>query len=819
MTCSQREPNPAPLTEQTAHSIRDRYLKITESWTSGITFRDFEQEAMQRGRRWEDLMTRGLDDPLAKKVLAAGEPSYDTLCAYYPGKILDRTVLGTYSDPRHKNGGSDDEFVVWWNGAVSADLRKGRLAGAVQPIAHNTNILFRVGEQAEIFGQSGDAYSRAAYEDGYLPIVRAGYRHNGITYEQTVFAGRPAGETRGADIAYVRFHVTNTSRTERNAELHAELILMDDTRAAPGGPTLLNTENALLLAHSDRGARFDAAKQRLTHVFELKAGASAELFLKIPYRPDSLKLLKPAGRADFENAYRRVRESWLDLLASGAKIQVPEERVNNVWRALLLQNFILADGARFTYGSGLRYNDSYYPQENGFGAHTFAMYGFEEYANALLPYCVPVSVNSDLAGRKYQNRRAMPFHHLFENYRLTQKSEVFDKHKEDFFRVAEEIIADRRSTMEPKDGEKPLHWGLLSPDRPGVDLRASTQTVYVVAHNITNCQGLQDFGEFLVRTGIDPQRGRRYLREAQGFRRTLLSAMERSAIHVPERPPFVPLETLYFRDTPDYGPEPFEHLGLGRLQGAYYHYWADMEFQYNFFNPDDPVGKWIADYIAQRGGFVLGCTRARPRPETPYGWINNVYNAGYYNYRLRRDEISEFLLGFYSRLAFGMSRNLYVASEGSPFIRYNTQNGGFVSADYSFPNSAANAETLSMLRLMLVMEELKDNLETGDIYLLRGAPRAWLEDGKQIQVGDAPTYFGPISFTLHSRLNEKLISASVTPPREEYRKIILSLRHPQKARIKKVLVNGSEHKDVDLETGKIRLASGPARFEIEVHYP
>src|SRR5207302_8319918 len=113
------------------------------------------------------------------------------------------------------------------------------------------------------------------------------------------------------------------------------------------------------------------------------------------------------------------------------------------------------------------------------------------------------------------------------------------------------------------------------------------QTVYVLGHNITNCQGLADFGRFLVVTGIDPPRGERYLREAADFRKTLMSAMERAAIRVPGRPAFVDPQTLFFRQTLDYGPEPYDDLALGRLQGSYFHYWVDMELHYNFFNPDD----------------------------------------------------------------------------------------------------------------------------------------------------------------------------------------------------------------------------------------
>ncbi len=813
-------------------ALKRKYIELTESWTHGVTFKAQEQRAMEAGRRVEALMTSGLDDPLAKKILAGGEPSFEALAAAYPGKVLDRTLLGTYSDPRVRNT-FDNEFAIWWNGAISADLRKGQLNGAVQPLANNTNIVFRVGAAAEMFGRDGERYSRIGYEDGYLPIVTATYDHDGLRYRQTALADKPPepGGERG-DIAHVRFEISNLTDQARPAELHADVILVDETVVQAGtraeSQRIVDGSGALLLAHSDRAARFDAGKRRLTHAVQLPPRGQAAVYYQIPYLPDSQRMIETSpelslpvsnGKTGFDAAYGRVRRFWTGLLARGAQVTVPEERVNHVWRALLLQNFILADGPRFTYGSGLRYNDSYYPQENGFGAHTFAMFGHPDYAAALAPYAVPVSVRRDQAGRKYQNRRAMPLHHLLENYRLTKKTGVFEKHKEELDRAAEEIISDRRSNMNPKDGARPLHWGLLPPDRPGVDLRASTQTVYVLGHNITNCQGLQDFGRFLVETGLDKERGERYLSEARDFRRAILEAMERSAIRVPGRPPFVDLQTLYFRETPEYGPEPYDDLALGRVQGTYYHYWADMIFQYNFFNPADAVGRWIADYVAARGGFVLGNTRARLQPGQPYGWINNVYNAGYYNYRLRAGAVDEFLLGFYARLAFGMSRHVYVASEGSPFIGYNTRHGGLAGADYSFPNSAANAETLLMLRLMLVMEELRDNTETGDLYLLAGAPRRWLNDGERIRATKLPTYYGDISFEVHSRVAQGEIQAEIEPPRRDpYRTIIAVFRHPKGAAIRRVKVNGAEHRDVDVEKGLVRLPSGPARFSIEVYY-
>jgi hypothetical protein len=312
-------------------------------------------------------------------------------------------------------------------------------------------------------------------------------------------------------------------------------------------------------------------------------------------------------------------------------------------------------------------------------------------------------------------------------------------------------------------------------------------------------------------TGIDRVRGQKYLEEAIDFRKTLIGAMERAAIRVPGRPPFLDLQTLYFRQTPDYGPEPYDDLANGRLQGAYSHYWADMEYHYNFFNPDDAPGQWIADYLDARNGFTLGLTRAHDHDGSPYGWVNTVYDGGYYDYRLRSGAVPEFLLGFYGRLAFAMSRYTYVASEGAPLIGYNTKDGGYVSARLDIPNSASNADTLLMLRNSLVLEELKDDIETGNIDLLKGAPRAWIDSGRPIRVKRLPTYFGDISMEVTGETAG--LRAVIDAPAHDSR-LILHVRHA----IQRVAVNGAEVRDGDLAQGVVRLPAGAKRLLVQVSY-
>jgi hypothetical protein len=787
-------------------TIKDSYLALTESWARDVEFTPAERAAMDAGRRNEDLLMNGPDDPLGKQIKAAGDPSFDALAAIYPGKILDRTILGSYSDPHQPMGEYVDEFAIYWNGAVAANIIKGRLtdrygATGVQPLAFNTVVSFKVGPDAEAFGRVRARYSSIGYERGYLPIVVATYETGGVRYREIAFADKPAGETGGWEIAYIAFEMSNVSTAEHTAVLDVSVLLHDGGKAAVDGNRIVDSTGAVLLERSDTRREWP-----------LNPGESMTVAMKMPYVPDSKRMIHPATVGDFKGAHRRVRDFWDGMMAKAPRIDVPEERVNRVWRALLLQNFVLADGPRFTYGSGLRYNDSTYPQENGNAAHVFAMYGFPEYADALQPWFVDMSVTPEGAGRKYQNRRAMVLHHLFENYRLTGKTDLFDRFQKDYYRVADEIVADRHSTMTPVKGERPLHWGLLPPDKPGADVQASTQTVYVLGHNITNCQGLQDFGEFLIAAGIDAERGRKYVAEAADFRKTLMAAMEKAAIRVPGRPPFLDLQTLYFKQTPDYGPEPYDDLANGRLQGAYSHYWADMEFHYNFFNPTDQVAQWIADYLVARNGFTLGLTRAHSRDEC-CGAINTVYDGGYANFRLRSGKVDDFLLTFYGRLAFAMSRYTYVASEGQPFIRWNTKLGGYVGAGLDFPNSASNADTLLMLRNALALEELKDDVETGDLFLLRGAPRAWTEAGKQIHIERLPTYFGELSMQVNGERGG--VRATIDAPSGHgLHRLLLDVRRP----IARVLVNGVEHKDCDFTAGVVRLPAGPKRYTVEVRY-
>jgi hypothetical protein len=111
-------------------------------------------------------------------------------------------------------------------------------------------------------------------------------------------------------------------------------------------------------------------------------------------------------------------------------------------------------------------------------------------------------------------------------------------------------------------------------------------------------------------------------------------------------------------------------------------------------------------------------------------------------------------------------------------------------------------------------------METGrDLYLARGTPRNWLEDGKQIGVIRAPTYFGEVSYSIRSYTNQGRIEVTVKPPRREKpESIYLRLRHPKQALLRRVTVNGQTWTKFDASRELITLSPGPDELTVVGFY-
>jgi hypothetical protein len=133
---------------------------------------------------------------------------------------------------------------------------------------------------------------------------------------------------------------------------------------------------------------------------------------------------------------------------------------------------------------------------------------------------------------------------------------------------------------------------------------------------------------------------------------------------------------------------------------------------------------------------------------------------------------------------------------------------------YLPPNSASNGAFLETLRALLVHETRDAAGEPHGLRLAYATPRAWLRAGREIEVRDAPTSFGPVSFSIAAGAAEATIELEA--PERQPRFLGLRLRLPSGTRIGRVEVDGEAHGGVDRATGTIDLSGRTGALTVVV---
>jgi hypothetical protein len=112
---------------------------------------------------------------------------------------------------------------------------------------------------------------------------------------------------------------------------------------------------------------------------------------------------------------------------------------------------------------------------------------------------------------------------------------------------------------------------------------------------------------------------------------------------------------------------------------------------------------------------------------------------------------------------------------------------------------------------------LKEEDET--LTIAPATPRRWLEDGREIEVLDAPTYFGKTSFRINSRVKTNEINAVIEPPKKgKLKRLKVRFRHPEKRPIRFVTINGKVHLDLDADKETVNVTSFPEPIRIKAKY-
>jgi hypothetical protein len=444
-------------------------------------------------------------------------------------------------------------------------------------------------------------------------------------------------------------------------------------------------------------------------------------------------------------ARRSVEAYWPRRLAEGAEIDVPERRVNDALRNLLVQNLTQT----WRYSIGNPYEQFSFPEGLDV-AQVMGEYGFAAVERSIV--------------RTSLTRRPTPYPSWKMGQKLLATASYYHR-----FRDRRHVAATTptlRRYVEQLAGRLESSRGLLARERYSSDI---PDQVYGLHGQAVAWQGLKAMAE------VWQQTGRRALARRT---RTLAARLEtglRRAVRASQRrlgdgSLFIPVRLLD-RETP------YAAVTASRA-GSYWNLVAPYALASGLFEPGSPQATGALRYLLRHGSRLLGQVRAGAYslyrdPVHPVSGTNHVYGTSVARFLAANDQADQLVLSLYGGLAAAMTPGTFVSGEAASVAPLD---GGRYRAMYLPPNGASNAATLATLRLMLVHETADRRLR-----LAFATPRAWLEPGRRIVVRRVPTSFGPVSYTLEARDGSVHVSVDL-PPRGRPRAVSLRIRLPQATR-------------------------------------
>jgi hypothetical protein len=514
----------------------------------------------------------------------------------------------------------------------------------------------------------------------------------------------------------------------------------------------------------------------------LDPGVPASLWLKVPFKsPDQgwIEIQRP----EFEEKKLEVLDSWKKYLGSGTGLRTPEKRVNEArgaWLAFASLDVDKRDGVLEPHdGSG------FYEEVYGYSAalypHALDLWGRHEEAARILESLLTFQAPDGLFTQHFGTPD--PGTLLFamcEHFELTGDAAWLKRVAPNMIRMAGWIIGKRRGSMTPQDMPRTVTYGLIK-FKPYCDFPEETYDYF----GDTYCAvGLEKTARALAAIGMTEDADRIGL-EAAAYRRDILASMDK-AVFDSGGLKVLPIE-----------PETHRILkgSEGRASG-YYSLISSCMLESEFLPAADERAGWVMRFLEEKGGLRLGMCEFG-------GGIDHAYTYGYWLDCLKLDRIKPVILGFYGSLAYGMSRETYSGVEVTRLFTGDNEP--------TLPHLYSCTQQLRLLRMMLVQEE-------GDrLWIGRAVPRQWLASEDAIEVTEAPTAFGPVSFVIRPHPNRGRTEIELTAPaRRTPEAILLRLRTPGRREITAVKVNGRAIRSFAGETIELKKPTG--RLAIEVAY-
>jgi len=766
-------------------------------------------------------------------VYAGEEPTFAKVASFYPPIKYPNAIVGVDGFP--------GEAYVAWNGDAVFPVD----AHYPGKVGEGVYLQFAFDAPPALVGDGGTL--KRSLRRGYLPIITTQWEKGALAFTSRVFASRLREDVM---VVFVRISLTNRATQPQAVRFWASVGRVAPTdaphaaavKSLPYARPLRLKQNGVLLETRDAMNRVvcafapvgqwhsrdeaDAATAAETKAstaarpsstdgmeyrWQIPPGTTRETAIRVPFYPMPAQHEASLLAMNEESCLAKCESDWQKFLAEGAQFRVPEGIIADAMKTLLVNNQIMTDefnGQRFpSYGAytydGITYDfegEEFLEALDLYGRHAEARRCLEELlARGEKRAIKPAGQFAEHEGwLDFGDADLYPFgsagsRAICEHFRMTGDVPWLQKMAPRLRRAAAWIRKARAMTRKlDAQGQKPPHYGLI-PKGSWCDIQ---EWEYWFFTSALYWRSLADMADVLRR--IDAGEAARLAAEAKEFREDILRAVDRSTDHRSD-PPFIPLAPYVSQPSADQPDLQSSRNGM---------YWSiagpNILAHCGVIEPGDARTTWILRFLEERNGFLLGNARFSGGIDTKYTYPSAMAY-------LRRGETTKALLSLYGIRAYGMSRDTC----STPEVYEEIKSGGTSPRWWvpCLPDRFCNVRFLSLVRNLLVREE------SGGLYLLDGTPRAWLADGKRIEIAGAPTHFGPVSLEAVSRAGQGEIRCDISVPnRAQPAQVVLRLRHPDASPLKRVTINGQPWADFDAKRELVRLPVGPQKLTVVASY-
>ena len=659
-------------------------------------------------------------------------------------------------------------------------------------------------------------------EGGWLPAPVTTTTIGGIEYRQRMFVVPLAAENLPTaprwlnpnPLGVVELTIKNHQHEPTDVDASFLLSMGSGNPQPPACETI--AQRTSLVADGQLIGMFDATEFAASRVRaqngrfsisgSLPANGSARCYVYLPAwkaTPD-----QQGGLAGGERLFDRFKAYWETIMAPAMQIELPDAWLADVIRAN--QVHVLLAARNEQQGRQVEpwiASDRYLvaiDSEGNSPIRGMQYWGHFDYARRSFEY--------SFSHYQPEGFMTMGYTLMGSGWHLWTMGEYMQLARDDawFGAVADKpagmcrwVMAQLAKTRRLKPDGRPLpEFGLMP---PGVQADWNAYAYYFYANSYFYA-GLKATGQALDRMG-HPEAGA-VLAAADQLERDVRRAFAQTQALAP----VVPLQNgtwVPYYPASVYTPGPMADFYPGQDGNRSWAYDVDLGPHHMIplgtMPADAPEGDWIMDHMEDV----------------------QFLESGWGGYPADRNHADWFDMGGFAKVQPYYARNAEICAlrdDVKPFVRsyFNTLasliDGTALSIFEHFSNFCYNKthETgyfLHQSRTMLLTER-------GDeLWLAPFVTDQWLHDGMRVRVRNAPSFFGPVSYTIASAVGSGHMDALIEPPtRPGLKAIVLRLRHPEGRAIRSVQVDGQPHAAFDNARQIVRLAPSARPISVRVDY-